>query len=446
MTELTNNSARKKKIFILSNGCHESYMDTAMLEQYFDSKEKYVLVTDLAEANLIILLGCSVMQGKEDETREIIKMIEEHKSPGAKQVIAGCISKVYPELISSDEDSLSLTQKIDDLLNPKYTDNHVNPHFPYKLYRKDGDDLMAVAKQHRRNKSLRLSITDTRGFIGTATVKLSGIATKLLSKYNNFIQQRIDVWDKGTYTIKISTGCYGNCSYCSIKQSRGTVRSRKIEKVVEDFKEGLSQGYTSFALIGTDIGDFGKDNKENLLDLLRRLVKLDGSFKIRLRNLNPRWLISSAPQLCELLVGGKISYIQSPIQSGSNNVLKLMNRGYKAEDYLAVIKKIREACPNIFIKTQIIVGFPSETAQDFLQDALLYKSKLFNYIDVFGYTDRPNTQAMTLPNHLPPTVVSERNKKLLCKSLFSLAPKQLVKNWLSSQNHLGRVSNRMQYS
>lgn len=431
MKKPTITGKEKKKIFLLSNGCHENFMDVAMLKQYFDNQDNYVLVTHLADANLIIFLGCSVMQGKEDETREIINKIEKQKNPVAKLVVAGCISKVYPELIGSDEDSLSLIKIIDDLLNPKNTEDNVNPHFPYRPYRKDGEDIVAVAREHRRSKSLRVPITDTPGFIGNAMVKINSVAINLLSKYNDFTQQRIDIWDERTYTIKISTGCCGNCNYCSIKQSRGGIHSRTIEKVIEDFKEGLAQGYTDFALIGTDIGDFGKDNNENLLDLLRRLVNLDGSFKIRLRNVNPRWLIPSAPQLCELLVGGKISYIQSPIQSGSNNVLKLMNRGYKANDYLAVIKKIREACPNIFIKTQIIVGFPGETAQDFLQNVQLYKSKLFNYIDVFPYTDRPNTQAMSLPKHLLPKVISKRYKKLLFKSLFSLAPKQLLKNQLS---------------
>jgi len=115
--------------------------------------------------------------------------------------------------------------------------------------------------------------------------------------------------DAGTYTIKISTGSSGACSFCSIKQARGAIRSRPSGKIVEDCQQGRAQAYTEFALIGTDIGDYGRDVGENLLDLLRTLINRKGAFKIRLRNVNPRWLIPSAPQLRDLLTSGKISYI-----------------------------------------------------------------------------------------------------------------------------------------
>jgi len=254
--------------------------------------------------------------------------------------------------------------------------------------------------------------------------------TRLLSRYEAFVQKRIDVWDEGTYTIKISTGCSGACSFCSIKQARGTIRSRPSGEIVEDFKKGLAQRYTDFALIGTDIGDYGRDIGENLLDLLEMLVNLKGEFKIRLRNVNPRWLIPSAPQLRDLLASGKISYIQSPVQSCSENVLRLMNRGYRAEEFLRAVRTIRSASSEVFIKTQIVVGFPGETEEDFLANKRLYKSQLFNYVEVFAYSLRPNTRAEALPGQLPSAVVTARRRKLLLKSLFGLAPKQLLRQWL----------------
>jgi len=420
----------KKRVYILSNGCHESYMDAAVVDQYFGIKGDFLRASNLEEADLILLLGCAVMQAKEEQTRELIRLIEERKRPEAKFVVAGCISKVRPELASQDQDSLSLHQRIDDLLTMKTKDEGITANFPYKPYRKDQKDLLTAVKLDGRQKKLYDSMSSAQGLLGFISTTVSGPAAWILGKYHDFIDRRIDVWGDGTYTIKISTGCCGACSYCSIKQSRGQIRSRPSEEIAEDFKKGLTQGYTDFALIGTDIGDYGRDRGENLLDLLQTLVKLEGSFDIRLRNVNPRWLIPFTPQLCELLASGKISYIQSPIQSCSDNVLKLMNRGYRAGDFLEAVRKIRSACPRIFIKTQAIVGFPGETEHDFLDNMKLYKSKLFNYVEVFAYSDRPNTKAEALPNHLSNKAVQARRRKLLYKSMFCQAPKQLLKKWL----------------
>lgn len=420
----------RKRFYVLSNGCHESFLDAAMLEKHFDNQGKYVLTNNVAEADLVVLLGCSVMQTKEDQTRHLIELIQERKNPEAKLIVTGCISKVRPELLSRERDDTQLSEEIDDLLFLKNVDSDIKANFPYKPYRRKNGDLLNLANRRSVEKSVYESVSKGGVWKCFSIMKLSGICAWILGKYNSYVQQKIDVWDEKTYAIKISTGCCGNCSYCSIKRSRGEVCSRPIEMVVEDFKSGLAKGYTDFALIGTDIGDYGKDRGYDLLDLLKTLLNLAGSYRIRLRNVNPRWLIPSASRFCELLASHKICYIESPIQSASDNILKLMNRRYTSQDYLEAIKRIRAADPDIFIKTQIIVGFPGETKQDFHKNVELFKSGLFDYIDVFPYTDRPNTIATALPDHLPQEAIMARRAKLLCRSLFYLAPKHLLKKWL----------------
>ena len=202
--------------------------------------------------------------------------------------------------------------------------------------------------------------------------------------------------------------------------------SRPFQTIVSEVKEGLNLGYRDYALIGTDIGDYGSDLETNLLELLKAIISLPDSFRLRLRNVNPRWLIPNAADLCEILKSGKITYIQSPIQSGSEKILKLMNRGYLAVDYLDAIQKIRNTCEKVFIKTQIIVGFPGESEVDFQDSIKLYASGLFNYIDVFSYTNRPNTKASTMSGQIPQEVILRRRRKLRLKSLFQLAPRQLL--------------------
>jgi len=414
-----------RSVYVISNGCHESFLDAAQLERFFQAKPDFTVVKDIANADLIVLLGCSVMQPKEDMTRELIKVISEQKRADAELLVAGCIAKVRPDLVYRDNKFNTLIQEIDDLLRSKGGSQEFKANFPYRPYRDSKKDLLTIVRTRERKRRLNQYASSLGGPLRTVTQKFSGPITYMLSKYGDFVESRIDVWDNKTYTIKISTGCRGNCSYCSIKQSRGEICSKPIKAVIKEFKAGLQQGYSDFALIGTDIGDYGKDMGTDLLDLLKAIVRLVGQFQVRLRNVNPRWLIPSAPQFCDLLTSGKISYIESPIQSCSNRILKLMNRGYRAEDYLDAMRKIRSTCPRVFLKSQIIVGFPSESDEDFRKFLKLYESKLFNYVDVFPYSNRPNTRASTMLNQVPYEIIMKRRQKLLFKSLFQLAPKQL---------------------
>lgn len=421
----------KTAVYVISNGCHESFIDATMLEQYFREQHEYHVVKDIAEADLVVLLGCSVMQPKEDQTHELIKVISEQKRPDAELLIAGCITKVRPEIASHNNDEYGpLLQKIHKLLRQEDEGLRFKANFPYRPYRDNREDLLGITRTRIRERRLLEYASNFTGLSQVVAKRSSGIITYLLSKYGDFIESRIDVWNNKTYTIKISTGCCGSCSYCSIKQSRGKINSRTITDVVKDFKEGLEDGYKEFAFIGTDIGDFGKDKGEDLLDLLHAVLGLGGEYKLKLRNLNPRWLIPNVDSLCELLKSRKVVYIESPIQSCSNHILSLMNRGYKAEDYFEAMRRIRHSCPSVFIKTQAIVGFPGESNDDFRKFLKLYESKLFNYVDVFPYTNRPNTKASILPNQVPKEIITKRRNKLLFKSLFQLAPRQLMFRWV----------------
>jgi tRNA A37 methylthiotransferase MiaB len=420
----------KKSVCVITNGCHESFIDATMLEQYFREQSDFLVVKDIVKADLIVLLGCSVMQPKEDQTRELIKSISEQKRPDAELLIAGCIAKVRPEIAGHNDKYSALFQEIQELLRREDKGIGFKANFPYRPYRDNREDLLGITRTRIREKKLLEYTSNCTGLSQVVAKRFSSIITCLLSKYGDFIESRIDVWNDKTYTIKISTGCCGNCSYCSIKQSRGKISSRSIADVVRDFKDGLEEGYKEFALIGTDIGDFGKDRGEDLLDLLYAVLELCGECKLRLRNLNPRWLIPNVDSLCDLLKSKGVVYIESPIQSCSNHILRLMNRGYKAEDYFDAMRKIRHACPNVFLKTQAIVGFPGESDEDFKEFLKLYESKLFNYVDVFPYTNRPNTEASIMPNQVPNEIIMKRRNKLLFKSLFQLAPRQLLFQWL----------------
>lgn len=419
-------------IYIISNGCHESLFDARLLELYLNESPAFNAVEKIQDADIIILLGCSVSQNKEEQTCELMKIISEQKRPDARILVSGCIEKIRPELQANDKESNILRQEIYNILKFKSKPKESNTHFSYSAFANDQQGLINITRNHMRQNTVREYAINCTVLLRPVIQMLSGTIVNIANKYTDYIESKTDIWNGETYTIKISTGCCGDCAYCSIKQSRGNILSRPIEDIVNDFKAGLSQGYVDFALIGTDTGDYGKDLGTDLLDLLDALVNLPGRFLLRLRNVNPRWIISSVSQFCHLLKSRKISYIQSPIQSCSNHILNLMNRGYNAEDFFDAMEKIRHTDPDIFIKTQIIVGFPCESDADFQESYKLYESRLFNYVDVFRYSNRPNTRASNMTGQISQEIIMRRYKKLIFKSLLQLGSKHLLRR---TKNH-----------
>jgi tRNA A37 methylthiotransferase MiaB len=148
--------------------------------------------------------------------------------------------------------------------------------------------------------------------------------------------------------IKVSTGCTGKCSYCSIRVGRGKIKSKTIGAIVKEFNKGIALGYKHFGLIGTDLGDYGKDINSDLYELLNRIVETKGDYKIKLRNVSPRWLIPNHSKLILLLKSKKFIYLQSPIQSGSDDILKLINAAMSQVNFCTPVKRSNPLTPSYF--------------------------------------------------------------------------------------------------
>jgi len=187
----------------------------------------------------------------------------------------------------------------------------------------------------------------------------------IMRNYRKRIFNVINVYRPYSFLIKIATGCSSACAYCAVRLSRGKVRSKPIHKVAEEFDEGLAKGYSEFALIGTDTGSYGRDQNITLAALLRELITRKGDYKIRLRNVQPKFLIEMMPELQEIFKTGKISYLGTANESGNNRILELMNRGYRIEDYKEAIHTINKKFPDMQLRTQLMAGFPSETDEEF---------------------------------------------------------------------------------
>ena len=203
------------------------------------------------------------------------------------------------------------------------------------------------------------------------------------------------------------------------KNLEGLTKSKNIENVILEFQHGLKQGFKKFSLMGTDLGSYGMDSNHDLADLLNELILQEGDYKISLRNVHPYQLQKYIDRFNVALKSQKIPYLEIAAESGSNNVLKLMNRNYTIEQYKEIVKSIRKAYPPIIIRTQLIAGFPGETEQDFDETMQLLEDVVFDYVEVYEFSERPGTAAAKIEPKIPDGTKRQRFLKLSKKAILN---------------------------
>lgn len=264
--------------------------------------------------------------------------------------------------------------------------------------------------------------------------------THNLYMFEDYLKQNIathkkvyDVWEKEreivedipTYRtsmyngwVNIMYGCNNFCTYCIVPYVRGRERSRKIEDIIAEVKALIAEGYKTITLLGQNVNSYGNDIDDKnvtFANLLTEICKLDGDFRLRFMTSHPKDLnddviavIAREPKLSKT--------IHLPVQSGSNKILKAMNRNYTVEHYKNLIDKIKKAIPNVSLTTDLIVGFPGETEEDF--EGTLDLVRYCRYTGIFGfmYSKRRGTVAEKMENQVPISVKRERVNKLLALS------------------------------
>jgi tRNA-2-methylthio-N6-dimethylallyladenosine synthase len=224
-----------------------------------------------------------------------------------------------------------------------------------------------------------------------------------------------------TAFVSIMQGCNQYCTFCIVPYTRGEERSRTIPDIVAECRQLVSQGVKEITLLGQIVTSFGrrdyavKDGKSAFVQLLEAVHEIQGLERIRFTSPHPKGygddLVNAYARLPKLVESAHI-----PVQSGSDRMLKAMHRGYTRERFLGIIQKLRAAKPDIGITTDIIVGFPGETDEDFEQTLSLYREADFDNAFIFRYSKRKDTPAAEMPDHLPEEVKEERNQRLLVLS------------------------------
>ncbi len=251
-----------------------------------------------------------------------------------------------------------------------------------------------------------------------------------LIEFNSNHQYICDIWDEAkgidehidmyrtsgkNAWVNISYGCNNFCTYCIVPYVRGRERSRDFDDIIKECKELIADGYKYITLLGQNVNSYGNDiNDDNITfaNLLRTVATLEGDFVVKFMTSHPKDLnsdvidvIASEPKLAKV--------IHLPIQSGSNKVLKDMNRNYTREKYLAKIEEIRAKIPNCYISTDIIVGFPGETDEDFLDTYNIVNQIRYDGVFAFMYSKRDGTIAAAMDNQIDIKIKRERVNKLL---------------------------------
>ena len=253
----------------------------------------------------------------------------------------------------------------------------------------------------------------------------------------NFFKESYSLNHRTRAFLKVQDGCDYKCSFCTIPLARGKSRSNTISNVIDNVKKIASQNIKEIVLTGINLGDFGKTSKKannsNFINLIKELDILDLDLRFRISSIEPNLL---SDEIIEFVSTSKkfVHHFHIPLQSGSDTILKLMRRRYDADIYESRINKINELMPNACIGVDVIVGFPGEDDDKFLESMSFLETLDISYLHVFTYSERDNTHAISLPNIVQSNIRSKRSK--LLRILSSRKKADFYKKHLGSTHNV----------
>lgn len=383
-------------------GCKVNQNETEALAGIF-KEHKYSVVEFDEVAQVYVINTCTVTHLGDRKSRQMIRRAIK-LNPQAKIVVTGCYAQTSPGEVSQ---------------------------IP-------GVDLIIGTKDRARIIELVKEIDKSRG-------PLNKVAE--FNEKNDFEELPIDRLVKRTRAyLKVQEGCEQFCSYCIIPYARGPIRSRSLESCVNETKRLVEAGFKEVILTGIHLGAYGHEveGHPQLAELCEALLAISGLKRLRLSSIEPTEITA---ELLDLMKENKhfCRHLHIPLQSGQDEILKAMNRPYTTEDYHKIITNIRRKIPGIGITTDIIIGFPGETHEQFDQICDFVKEVSFSDMHVFKYSPRKGTPAADFPNQVPPVEkekrskfmmeISERNSEAFAKTFIGQQVECLVETpWADKQD------------
>jgi len=324
------------KVFIKTFGCELNRADTEVLRGMLVS-EGFELVDTVSKADIVIVNSCGVKLPTQNKVLNYIQKIPS----GKKKVVGGCLPKMLDIKNYVDIDLVFDNNSVCDIASVL----------------KENKDFLSDEKENRLNKPI---------------VRLSDCIA----------------------IVPIAQGCLGECSYCSVKNARGVLKSYAKEDILKAVRKAVDEGCKEIRLTAQDTGCYGKDIEENLPDLLKDVLKIEGDFKIRLGMSNPNYILGYLDEMIDVYKDEKMKkFLHIPLQSGSDKVLKDMERKYSVKDFKKIVESFRANISRINIATDVIIGFPTETDEDFKKTVKFVKEINPEVLNISKYGARPDTEA-----------------------------------------------------
>lgn len=357
-----------KKVAFYTLGCKLNYSETSTISRKFEEKG-YHKVEFTDQPDIFIINTCSVTENADKKCRKIVREARSI-SPNAYVAIIGCYAQLKPKEISEIPGV---------------------------------DAVLGAAEKFRLVELLD-------GFVRPETPTVYASEIDSVNTFNT----SYSLHDRTRTFLKVQDGCDYSCSFCTIPLARGSSRSDSIFNLVKYAHEIAASGVKEIVLTGVNTGDFGlqhSERKERFIDLIKALDEVNGIERFRISSIEPNLLTD---EIIEFVSQSKrfVPHFHIPLQSGSNAILKLMRRRYQRELYVSRVEKIKSVMPSCCIGVDVIVGFPGETHEHFLETYQFLNELEISYLHVFTYSERENTLAVTLPDVVPMKERNERSRML----------------------------------
>jgi len=405
-----------KRAYICNTGCIRRALDATRVYDYLE-RNGWAFTDDPASADLAIVSTCGAVQEDEDISLDALRYVVRNKSATTRVIITGCLPKLSPQKIREIQglDGVEFVptgdlDRLDSVLDSecKLADvpetgvvTHEQGLFDYIL----GYRLF----RHSMFQSLYNNLSMNRRFVRTA-IGLSEAANSVKKRLGLPARDKIIPY----YNLRIGDGCLFACSFCCIRFATGRLKSKPIEQIVKELRTGLANGHKTFQLVCEDTGCYGVDLGTTFPALLRELLEVEGDYQLLLIDYGGYWLVKYYDELLPLFLSHpkKIKELYVSLQSGSERILKAMNRPETGKEVRARLKELKQKMPHLTLRTTVIVGFPGETEEDFQQTVEAVKEVDFSAVEISKYADRPGTAASKMQDKLPQEVIDRRVEEL----------------------------------
>lgn len=356
----------QKRVSFHTLGCKLNFSESSTIAREFE-RGGYLRVEGSAETDVAVINSCSVTEHADKKCRNIIRKIH-RRNPNAIIAVTGCYAQLKPQDIAAIE----------------------------------GVDIV-LSNNDKGDMFKRVE----------ALAKERGEAEVYSCSYDK-IDRFFAAYSSGDRTrsfLKVQDGCDYKCAYCTIHYARGSSRNIPIAEIVREAEEIAAAGQKEIVITGINTGDFGRTTGEKFIDLLKALDRVEGIERYRISSIEPNLITDEIIEFCASSPK-YVPHFHIPLQSGSTRILGLMRRRYTAEKYRERIAKIRELMPDSFLGVDVIVGFPDESEEDFMQTYHLLEDVGASFLHIFPFSVRPGTPAVDMPNKIQPRISTERVSRL----------------------------------